>query len=129
MKKTLNTFLLGLFLSGSAIAGDVHTTNIVFINCTKQEINVANSTSPYKFSLDPNFRAVEGYSPPYSFTIPANPVYKHKKLTMYHNEMAVYCDASMNVVFSGGINAQIKFVETRGGAMGKLNRCLQRFQF
>lgn len=104
MKKITLSIFLTFFLCGFVQAG-ITTVPLVFINCTGQEVQAYNIEQPYKFSLDRDHIAQNGYSKPYSFTIPAKTVFRYNNLTIYR----VPPDGSMHLYFSGGITGHVFF--------------------
>lgn len=80
---------------------NVYKKNLVFVNCTGADIQMDTISSPYKFSLSPDKKAKNGYSDPYSFTIPSHSVLKYPHMSVYFNG---YIDGSLSLNFSGGVN-------------------------
>ena len=108
MKINCALAIFALIFAAQVHADGAINKKLVFINCTGLPINVANDRAPYKYSFDPNSPAQNGYSPPYSFTIPAQALYSYNYFTIFYN---LYEDNGMHVVFSGGINADLTFAE------------------
>ena len=80
---------------------NVYKKDLIFLNCTAMNIQMDTISSPYKFSLSPTKNARNGYSEPYSLTIPSQSVLKYKHMSVYFNS---HIDGSINFNFSGGVN-------------------------
>lgn len=89
-----------LILINLSYAG-VYKKNLVFVNCTNADIQMDTISSPYKFSLSPDKKAKNGYSTPYSLTIPSQSVLNYQHMSVYFNG---YIDGSLSLHFSGGVN-------------------------
>lgn len=64
----------------------VYKQNLIFVNCTGVDIQMDTVSHPYKFSLSPNKAAKNGYSEPYSLTIPSLSILKYQHMSTYFNE-------------------------------------------
>lgn len=106
MKKVIIISLIFLVFSISCEAGVIQQ-NVIFINCTNQEVHVTNPSPPYKFSLTAE-KAKNGYSTPTDFTLPKDTlIYKSPNpLTGFSNG---YVDAAMTLTFSGGVSGNLDF--------------------
>lgn len=78
----------------------VYKQDLIFVNCTSIDIQMDTISSPYKFSLSPNIEAKNGYSEPYSITIPSQAVLKYKHMSVYFNDDT---NGSIDLNFSGGV--------------------------
>lgn len=103
-KKLFCIFLFSLLTTNLAMArSNVYKVNLIFINCTPEEIRVENRDKPYKFSLNPEKPAKNGYSEDYPITIPPQSVLNYPDMSVYFNN---YYDGKMNLSFSGGVNGE-----------------------
>lgn len=108
-KKRLGLSVCLLMLINIAYA-NVYHENLVFVNCTSADIQLNTVSSPYKFSLSPNKKAKNGYSDPYSLTIPSQSILKYQHMTVYFNG---YIDGSLSLNFSGGVNGHAALKQRR----------------